>query len=49
MDLRDIPVLRFDEGYWGINRLLNFCFDVRTTSDVRNFLFLDSVLLSADW
>ena len=49
MDLREIPVLRFDEGYWGINRLLNLCMDVRTTSNVRNFLYLDSVVISADW
>ena len=49
MDLREIPVLRFEEGYWGINRLLNLCMDVRTTSNVRNFLYLDSVVISADW
>ena len=30
-------------------RLLNFCIDVRTHLPVRNFLFLDSVLVSVDW
>ena len=49
LDLAGVPVLPTDEGYWGINRLLNFCFDVRTTSNVRNFLCLDAVLISVDW
>ena len=50
MDLTSVPVPKYeDQSYWGINRLLNFCFDVRTTSNVRNFLYLDSVLISVDW
>ncbi len=50
MDLTSVPVPKYeDQGYWGINRLLNFCFDVRTTSNVRNFLCLDAVLISVDW
>jgi hypothetical protein len=49
MDLRDIPVPLFDHGYRGINNLLNFSVDVRTHVTVRNFLYLDSVLLSVDW
>lgn len=49
LDLTGIPILPAQDSYWGINRLLNFCFDVRTTSAVRNFLHLDSVLISVDW
>lgn len=49
MDLTAIPVPRYEHGYWGLERLLNFCVDVRTHRDVRNFLFLDSCLVSVDW
>ncbi len=49
MDLRDLPVPKYDHRYYGCDRLLNFCLDVRTHADVRNFLFLDSVLVSVDW
>lgn len=49
MDLRDVPVPLFDDRYEGIENLLNFVLDVRTHGDVRNFLYLDSVLVSADW
>jgi len=49
MDLRSIPVPVYDHGYWGLEKLLNFCIDVRTHRDVRNFLFLDSCLVSVDW
>ena len=49
MDLSSIPVPQYAEGYWGLERLLNFCVDVRTHRDVRNFLFLDSCLVSVDW
>ena len=49
MDLREIPVPLYDHGYEGCERLLNFCVDVRTHMNVRNFLFLDSVLVSVDW
>lgn len=49
MDLRDIPVPVYDVPYKGLNHLLNFCVDARTHRDVRNFLYLDSVLVSVDW
>ena len=49
MDLRDLPVPWYDHGYWGLDRLMNFCIDVRTHKPVRNFLFLDSVVVSVDW
>jgi len=49
MDLRDLPVPVYDEAYYGCERLLNFCIDVRTYAPVRNFLWLDSVVVSADW
>jgi hypothetical protein len=49
MDLRQIPVPLYDEPYYGCERLLNFCIDVRTHTNVRNFLWLDSVVVSADW
>jgi hypothetical protein len=49
MDLREIPVPVYDHRYKALNNLLNFCIDVRTHKDVRNFLFLDSVLVSVDW
>jgi hypothetical protein len=49
MDLREIDVPVYPEPYWGLDNLLNFCVDVRTFTNVRNFLWLDSVLVSADW
>jgi hypothetical protein len=49
MDLRAIPVPRYEKGYWGLDRLLNLCVDVRTHRPVRNFLYLDSALVSVDW
>jgi len=49
MDLRTIEVPIYDHGYHGCERLLNFCVDVRTHTTVRNFLWLDSVLVSVDW
>lgn len=49
MDLRDIDVPVYPEPYWGLDNLLNFCIDVRTFANVRNFLWLDSVVVSADW
>jgi hypothetical protein len=48
MDLRDIPVLTFDQKYYALNHLLNVAIDVRTHKAVRNFLFIDSVLISED-
>jgi len=49
MDLRGIPVPAYDHGYRALNHLLNFVIDVRTHRAVRNFLYLDSVLVSVDW
>lgn len=49
MDLREIPVPVYPEPYWGIEELLNIYLTVRTNSGLRNFLYLDSALISADW
>jgi hypothetical protein len=49
MDLRDIDVPVYPEPYWALDNLMNICIDVRTFTNVRNFLWLDSVLVSADW
>lgn len=49
MDLRDVPVPIYDEPYHGLPNLLNFYVAVRTHVPVRNFVFLDSVLVSVDW
>ena len=49
MDLRALPVPRFEHAYSGLTNLLNFCLDVRSNSEVRNFLYVDSLLVSVDW
>ncbi|MEQ4725996.1 DUF6772 family protein [Nonomuraea sp. B19D2] len=49
MDLRDVPVPHYPDKYDGLENLLNFYVSVRTHSPVRNFLFLDSALISVDW
>ncbi len=49
MDLRGIKVPAYDHGYRALNHLLNFVVDVRTHRHVRNFLYLDSVLVSVGW
>jgi prepilin-type processing-associated H-X9-DG protein len=49
MDMRDVPVPPYEERYETLENLLNFYFSVRTHSNTRNFLFLDSVLISVDW
>lgn len=49
LDLRDIPVPLYEHPYWGCERLLNFCLDVRTHTSVRNFLWVDSAVVSVDW
>ena len=49
LDLRNVPVPVRPDAYWGLSRLLNFSLDVRTHTDVRNFLYLDSILISVDW
>jgi hypothetical protein len=48
-DMRDVPVPAYDEPYASLQNLLNFYVSVRTHTNVRNFLFLDSVLISVDW
>ncbi len=48
-DLRDVPVPPYAKKYESLENLLNFYFSVRTLSPHRNFLFLDSVVISADW
>lgn len=49
IDMSDVPVPAYDEPYESLDNLLNFYFSVRTLSGVRNFLYLDSVVISADW
>ena len=49
MDLTEVPVPVYPERYQTLDNLLNFYFSVRTHSGIRNFLFLDSVLISVDW
>jgi hypothetical protein len=48
MPLHEVPVPVFSHPYKALNRLMNFCFDVRTHRPVRNFLFFDSVVVSFD-
>ncbi len=48
-DMRDVPVPAYTERYDSLQNLLNFYVSVRTHTDVRNFLYLDSVLVSVDW
>lgn len=49
MDMRDVPVPPYAERYGSLENLLNFYFSVRTHTATRNFLYLDSVLISVDW
>ncbi|MGO1769165.1 MAG: DUF6772 family protein [Microbacterium sp.] len=49
MDWSDVPVPIYDDRYGSLENLLNFYVSVRSLSGRRNFLFLDSVLISADW
>lgn len=49
MDLRGIPVPSYGRGYRSLNHLLNFLLDVRANRAVRNFLFVDSAVISVDW
>lgn len=49
IDMRDVPVPPYEERYESLDNLLNFYFSVRTLSGVRNFLYLDSVLISTEW
>ena len=49
LDMRDVAVPIHDEEYRGIPNLLNLYVAVRTHMNVRNFLYLDSALVSVDW
>lgn len=49
MDWSHVPVPPYEERYGSLENLLNFYFSVRTLSGRRNFLYLDSVVISADW
>jgi hypothetical protein len=49
MDWSGVPVPPYEDRYGSLENLLNFYFSVRTLSGQRNFLFLDSVVISADW
>ena len=49
MDLNHIEFPVYEDKYHGLPNLLNFLIDVRTHTKVRNFLYLDSVLVSVDW
>lgn len=48
MPLHEIPVPIYEHRYKALNRLMNFCLDVRTHRPVRNFLYVDSVVVSFD-
>lgn len=49
MDWRQVPVPPYRDRYGSLENLLNFYFSVRTLSGRRNFLYLDSVVISVDW
>lgn len=44
-----LPVPAYEDRYDSLEALLNFSLGVRTHSAKRNFLFLDSTLISVDW
>ena len=48
-DIRHLPVPVYGERYDALETLLNFYVSVRTHVNVRNFVFLDSALISVDW
>src|SRR5215208_2508496 len=48
-DMRAVPVPPYDEEYGSLHNLLNFYVAARTHTNVRNFLYLDTVLISVDW
>ena len=49
IDLSNVPVPLYTEKYGSLSNLLNFYVSVRTHTNVRNFVYLDSVLISTDW
>jgi hypothetical protein len=48
-DTSMVEVPLYTEKYRALNGLLNFYFSVRTHANVRNFLYIDSALISIDW
>ncbi|GAA5179663.1 hypothetical protein GCM10023322_10280 [Rugosimonospora acidiphila] len=48
-DLSEVAVPTYPDSYTGLRGLLNFLVDVRTTTNSRNTLYLDSCCISADW
>lgn len=48
-DLTSVPVPVFPERYGALDGLLNILLDVQTLRPVRNFLYVDTVLVSVDW
>jgi hypothetical protein len=48
-DMRSVPVPPYAEEYASLQNLLNFYVSARTHTNVRNFLYLDTVLISVDW
>ena len=49
MDIRHVPVPHYPDRYEALENLLNFYVSVRTHAPIRNFLYLDSALISVDW
>lgn len=48
LDLRSVPVPVYDHKYEALSGLLNLLVDVRTRTSVRNFLYVDSAVISVD-
>ncbi len=49
MKLGDIDVPVYPHNYTGLRGLFNILLDVGTNRPVRNYLFVDSCVVSADW
>lgn len=49
MRLEDIPVPVYPHPYDGLRGLFNLLLDVRTNTNVRNSLYVDSSVVSVDW
>jgi len=48
-DMMAVPVPSYAERYAALDGLLNFYLTVRTHTATRNFLWIDSALISVDW
>jgi hypothetical protein len=48
-DLSGVEVPLYDERYAALRGLLNFTLDVQTRRNVRNFLYVDSIMISGEW